>query len=110
MSFFKETPRILSIIFIITGIIGFIWNAGTLIELSEISQLHNGLSVLGQVYRIFSVAFLFIAIILFFGGIAFKQVATKAPKIILYAILLAVMLKVGNRYPVKRLSARDPGS
>ena len=90
MAFLKESPRMISGFFLISGILGII---NSIMHLEEISDLTD-LSEIGQVYRVVTVLFLVISIIMLVAGIAFNRIATKVPKIVISALIILIFLKI----------------
>ena len=94
MPFLKESPRSLSMFFVVSGILGLLISLAQLVTISAIANQAGGLNGIGQAYRIIICVFIGLAVILIVCGVQFQKVARSAPGLAPTAILIAILLKI----------------
>ena len=69
MAFLKESPRSLSLFFVLSGVGGLLTSLSELGVLSNVAQQPGGLSGVGQIYQVMVYVFITIAIVLLVSGV-----------------------------------------
>jgi hypothetical protein len=94
MAFLKESPRSLSLFFIISGVGGLLTSIYELGVLSNVAQQPGGLSGVGKIYQVLVYVFITIALVLLASGIFFRRLATSLPMLVPTVLAAAIVLKL----------------
>ena len=94
MAFLKESPRSLSLFFIISGMGGLLTSIYELGVLSNVTQQPGGLSGVGKIYQSLVYVFITIALVLLVSGILFRRIAASLPMLVPTVLAVAIVLKL----------------
>jgi|688.fasta_scaffold753438_1 hypothetical protein len=94
MAFLKESPRSLSLFFVLSGVGGLLTSLSELGVLSNVAQQTGGLSGVGQIYQVMVYVFITIAIVLLVSGVFFRRIATSLPMMAPTVLVAAIVLKL----------------